>query len=543
MTNKSVPTYPVYQLLDRSAQDFPDNKAFDFLGKSFSWKELHSASNAFAKGLQLAEVKQGTKIGLFLPNCPQFLIAYYGALKAGMTVVNYNPLYSERDLAFQIEDSETDILVTLDLTATYDKAAIMLDQTRLQHIVVCRFIDVLPFPKNLLFPVLKSREIANWPRNDDHSGFDDIIANDGIPEPVAVDVRNDVALLQYTGGTTGQPKGAMLTHQNLSANVEQCLIAFDGVKMGQEKMLAVIPFFHVFAMTVAMNLAVRIGAEIIATPRFEMNDTLKIIHKKKPTCFPAVPAIYNGIANCPQRKKYNLTSLDRCISGGAPLPVDVKKTFESETGCILVEGYGLTETSPVAAVNPLNGLNKAASIGLPLTNTKLILIDPDTGEKVKLGDKGEVCIKGPQVMKGYWKNEEATKDCFYDDGYFRTGDIAYEDEDGYFFIVDRIKDLIITNGYNVYPRHVEEAIYDHPDVEECIVGGLPDKDRGEIVKAWVKLKDGIDPMTQDDMIAFLKDKLAPMQMPKKIEFRDTELPKTMIGKLSRKDVIAEELGS
>ena len=535
----TIPIYPVYELLDNAARDFPKNKGFDFLGKSMTWRELSDAANAFAKGLQDAEVKKGTKIGLLLPNCPQFLVAYYGALKAGMTVVNYNPLYAERDLAHQIEDSETDIMVTLDLTATYDKAAAMLDQTRLGHIIVCRFVDVLPFPKNILFPVLKSRDVATWPRDDRHVDFDDMLANDGKPKPVKINVKNDVALLQYTGGTTGVPKGAMLTHQNLSANTEQCLVAFDGVEMGTEKMLGAIPFFHVFAMTVVMNLAVRIGAEIIAIPRFDLNDTLKLIHKKKPTCFPAVPAIYNAIANSPRRKKYDLTSLKRCISGGAPLPVDVKKTFEAETGCVLVEGYGLTETSPVASVNPLSGVNKPASIGLPLADTNIKLVNPEDAREVKLGEKGEVCIKGPQVMKGYWNNPDATKETFYDDNYFRTGDIAYEDKDGYFFIVDRIKDLIITNGYNVYPRHVEEAIYDHADVEECIVGGLPDQKRGEIVKAWVKLKDG-KTLSQDEMLAFLKDKLSAIEMPKKIEFRDTELPKTMIGKLSRKDVIAQE---
>lgn len=537
---QTVSTYPLYTLLDNAAKDFPKKRAFDFLGKHFTWQELSDAANAFAKGLQLAEVKKGTKIGLLFPNCPQSLIAYYGALKAGMTVVNYNPLYAEKDLAHQIEDSQTDIIVTLDLTATYDKAAKMLKETRLKHIIVCRFTDALPFPKNLLFPVLKSKEIASWPRDDHHTDLDDLLANDGKPEEVKIDVKKDVALLQYTGGTTGTPKGAMLTHQNLSANAEQCLIAFDGVEMGKEKMLAVIPFFHVFAMTVAMNLAVRIAAEIVATPRFDLGDTLKIIDKKKPTCFPAVPAIYNGIAHAPNRAKYDLTSLNKCISGGAPLPVDVKKTFEAETGCVLVEGYGLTETSPVAAVNPINGVNKAGSIGLPVADTDIKLMDPDTGKEVTLGEKGEVCIKGPQVMPGYWQNEEATKDSFYKGGYFRTGDIAYEDEDGYFFIVDRIKDMIITNGYNVYPRHVEEAIYDHPKVEECIVGGLPDKDRGEIIKAWIKPKGG-QTITEEEMHSFLKDKLSPMQMPKKIEFRNKELPKTMIGKLSRKDIIEEEL--
>lgn len=537
--NQTIPTYPVYALLDNAARDYPKGRAFDFLGKKLTWTDLSEAANAFAKGLQLAGIEKGDKIGLFLPNCPYFPVAYYGALKAGATVVNYNPLYSERQLEHQIEDSETDIMVTLDLHATYDKAASMLEKTRLKNLVICRFIDILPFPKNLLFPVVKSKEIVTWPRDERHIDFDDLIANNGKPEPVDIDIENDVALLQYTGGTTGVPKGAMLTHANLSANTEQCLIAFDGVQMGREKMLGVIPFFHVFAMTVVMNLAVRIAAEIIALPRFDLDQTIKLIAAKKPTCFPAVPAIYNAIANSPKRAKYDLTSLKRCISGGAPLPVEVKKLFEKETGCILVEGYGLTESAPVACVNPLKGINKAGAIGLPLAGTIIELIDPeDQTTPVKQGEKGELCIRGPQVMKGYWKRSEDTQ-AVLRGGRLHSGDIATMDEDGYFYIVDRIKDLIITNGYNVYPRHIEEALYLHEAIEECIAGGLPDKNRGEIVKVWIKLKSGKQ-LSESDLRDFLKDKLSNIEMPKRIEFRDEPLPKTMIGKLSRKDIIAEE---
>lgn len=540
-TETTIPTYPLYDLLDNAAREYPKGAAFDFLGKKSTWSEIAQAADAFAKGLQLAGIGKGHKVGLFLPNCPYFLIAFYGALKAGATVVNYNPLYSEMQLEHQIEDSETDIMVTLDLHATYDKAALMLDRTRLKHLVICRFIDALPFPKNLLFPVLKSKDIATWPRDDRHIDLDDLMANDGKPSAVSIDVKNDVALLQYTGGTTGVPKGAMLTHANLSANTEQCLIAFDGVQMGQEKMLGVIPFFHVFAMTVVMNLAVRIAAEIIALPRFDLDQTIKLIAKKKPTCFPAVPAIYNAIANSPKRTKYDLTSLKRCISGGAPLPVEVKKLFEKETGCILVEGYGLTETSPVACVNPLAGVNKPGSIGLPLAGTTIELINPDDKTTpVKTGEKGELCIRGPQVMKGYWKRPEDTDEVLRDGGRLHSGDIATMDEDGYIYIVDRIKDMIIMNGYNVYPRHIEEAVYLHDAVEECIAGGLPDEKRGEIVKVWIKLKVGKS-LTEDELREFLKDKLSSMEMPKQIEFRTEPLPKTMIGKLSRKDIIAEEM--
>ncbi len=541
--SSEIPTYPLYKIVDDAARDFSSQPAFDFLGKKFTWKEIGDTVDAFARGLQEAGVAKGTKIGLLLPNCPQYLVAYYGALKAGMTVVNYNPLYAEDQLEHQINDSETEIMVTLDLKATYDKTAEMLKRTEvLKNVIVCRFVDVLPFPKNLLFPVVKGGEIASWPRDDHHHDFSDFLDNDGKPEPVEIDVANDVALLQYTGGTTGTPKGAMLTHANLSANTEQCLIAFEGVEMGKEKMLGVIPFFHVFAMTVALNLSVRIAAEIIALPRFDLNDTIKLIHKKKPTCMPAVAAIYGALANHKDIGKYDLTSLRKCISGGAPLPVEVKKKFEHVTGCVLVEGYGLTESSPVTHVNPMDGRpNKAGSIGLPVAGTEVKILDPDNPKKEKKqGEKGEICIKGPQVMKGYWQNNEATKNTFAGE-YLRTGDIAYVDEEGYYFIIDRIKDLIITNGYNVYPRHVEEAIYQHHDVEECIVGGLPCDTRGEKVKAWIKLKDG-HKVSEAVLREFLKGKLSKIEMPRDIEFRTEPLPKTMIGKLSRKDIIAEEMG-
>lgn len=540
---KTITTYPLYKLLDDAAKQFPNASGFDFLGKKFKWQELAEAANAFARGLQDAEVAKGTKIGLCLPNCPQYLVAYYGALKAGMTVVNFNPLYALDELEFQINDSKTEIMVTLDLKATYDKVGEMLGRTEcLKHVIVCRFIDVLPFPKNLLFPVVKSRELAAWPRDDRHVDFSDLLNNKADPKPVMINVDDDIALLQYTGGTTGAPKGAMLTHANLAANTEQSLAAFEGVQMGQEKMLGVIPFFHVFAMTVALNLSVRIAAEIIAIPRFDLADTIKLIHKKRPTCMPAVAAIYTAISNYPAIGKYDLTSLKKCISGGAPLPVEIKKKFEDQTGCVLVEGYGLTETSPVTHVNPMDDRpNKAGSIGLPLIGTKAQIVDPETKKEMPVGEKGEICIKGPQVMKGYWNRPDDTANTLRDGEWLHTGDIATCDEDGYFFIVDRIKDLIICNGYNVYPRHVEEAIYQHPDVEECIVGGLPCDKRGEKVKAWIKLKEG-QALSAADLKSFLEDKISAIQMPKEIEFREEPLPKTLIGKLSRKDVIAQELG-
>lgn len=540
-------------VLEQTVMRKGHEQAFDFLGKGYDWATLLSAVNKFAAGLQKHGVKKGQKIGLFLPNCPLSLIAYYGILKTGATVVNYNPLYAHDELAHQIEDSETDIMVTLDLAMLTEKMDKMLCDTRLQHLIIGKFTDMLPFPKNLLFPIVKKADIARIKPSERIIWLDALMDNDGAPAPVEIDPVEDVALLQYTGGTTGTPKGAMLTHMNIYANAVQCYSSFPAPDMrvdgGHEKMLAVLPFFHVFAMTVCLNMAVLAGMEIVTIPRFDLNDALDLIHKKKPKYMPAVPAIFSAMNNHSKIAHYDLSSLEFCISGGAPLPVEIKKRFEEKTGCTVVEGYGLTESSPVVSVNPPFGENVAGSIGLPLPGTIIEIIDPDDKTTaVKLGERGEVCIRGPQVMKGYYNKPNETAGVLRptDDGpngyrmRLYTGDIAIMDERGYTYIVDRIKDLIITNGYNVYPRHVEEAIYQHPNVEECIVAGLPDAGRGEIVKAWIKLKAG-RALTGEELKSFLEDKISKIEMPRKIEFRAEPLPKTMIGKLSRKDIVAQEL--
>jgi long-chain acyl-CoA synthetase len=530
---------PVYALLDETVTKFGNRPAFDFLDKKYTWSEISDLSNRFAAGLQKLGVQKGQKIGLFLPNCPYFLIAYYGILKTGATVVNFNPLYAEKEIAHQISDSEADMLVTLDLELLYAKANKMLHSTRLKKLVLCRFTDILAFPKNILFPVFKAKEKAKVAASDKISWFHDLIQNDGKVQTPAIDPLSDVAVLQYTGGTTGTPKGAMLTHHNVRTNALQSVAWFGNVKHGESKMLGILPFFHVFAMTAVMNFSVATGSEIIAMPRFDINEALKIIAKKKPDYFPAVPAIYSGINNHPNLRKYDISSLKYCISGGAPLPVEVKRIFEKITGCVVVEGYGLTESSPVVCANPIRGENKAGSIGMPLPGTIVEIVDPaDKKTIMPTGERGELCVRGPQVMKGYYNKPAETADVIKD-GRLYTGDIAIMDERGYVYIVDRIKDMIITNGYNVYPRNVEEAIYLHPCVEECIVAGLPDEQRGEIVKAWIKIKPDTT-LSEDDLKKFLADKISKMEIPKLFEFRDKPLPKTMIGKLSRKDILAEE---
>jgi long-chain acyl-CoA synthetase len=405
--------------------------------------------------------------------------------------------------------------------------------------IICPLKDALPWPKNWLYPIVKRKDTAkNIKKDARHIHLKDMLNNNGVFEKVAIDVDEDVALLQYTGGTTGTPKGAMLTHKNIYANTLQGSAWFAGVKPGEDKMLAVLPFFHVFAMTVGMNLSIKNGLEIIALPRFFLDDTLKAITKKKPTLFPAVPAIYTAINNHKKLSKYDLTSIRYCISGGAPLPYEVKTNFEKITGCKLVEGYGLTESSPVAVCNPLESLYKDKSIGLPLPQTEIDIVDPEDKTTLKgVNEPGELCIRGPQVMKGYFNRQADSKDVLRN-GRLYTGDVAYKDEDGYIFIIDRIKDLIITNGYNVYPRKVEEAVYKHPSVEECVAGGLPDDSRGELVKVWVKLRKD-KTLTLEELKTFLADKLAKYEMPRQFEVR-SELPKTMIGKLSRKDLVNED---
>ena len=545
-----IPARSMVEVLEETVAKKPNEQAFDFMGNgtTHTWAQLLDLVNRFAKGLQDQGVKKGDKGGLFLPNCIYVPIAYYAVLKIGATVVNFNPLYAEAELRYQIEDSDTDIFVTLDLALMTDKAVKMLAETRLKKLIVCPFIDILPFPKNILFPLFKAKDRGKVTFNQRIIAYADVIKNEGNPTNVDIDLQEDIAVLQYTGGTTGVPKGAMLTHVNIHANAVQCYSNFPDpnpdVNGGHEKMLAVLPFFHVFAMTVCMNMAVLAGMEIVTIPRFELDQALKLIQKTKPQYMAGVPAIYNAINNHKKLKEFDLSSLNYCISGGAPLPVEVKKKFEAKTGCKVFEGYGLTESTPVATVNPPFGENVAGSIGLPVPQTIIEIIDrEDKVTPMELGDRGELCIRGPQVMKGYYNRPKETDDTLRKtpDGGLRlhTGDVAIMDEDGYIYIVDRIKDLIITNGYNVYPRHVEEAIYQHPSVEECIVAGIPDAQRGEIVKAWIKLKEDRE-LSVEDLKAFMEDKISRIEMPKRFEFRDEPLPKTMIGKLSRKDILEEE---
>ena len=531
---------PVYGLLDHSAEKFGDNICTDFLGKCLTYKEIHGLTNRVAKGLQSLGIGKGKKVGIFLPNTPTFIIFYYAILKTGATVVNYNPLYTVEELEFQVKDSQTELMVTLDLKILFDKVEALLASDTLPKAVICPFKDLLPGMKSFLFGIFKGKELASplqSAQKDRLVYFDGLIDNDGQISSPDIDLEGDIALLQYTGGTTGTPKGAMLSHANLSVNVFQVMAWAPEMIEGEERVMGILPFFHVFAMTAVMNYGIGMAAKIILMPKFELNQGLKLIHAQKPTIMPGVPTLYNAMMNHPKLSQYDLSSLKFCISGGAPLPIEVKREFERLTGCQLVEGYGLSETSPVASCNPTRGPVREGSIGLPVPQTIISIRSlEDPLEEVALGEKGELCIYGPQVMKGYWNKPEETENVFAGD-FLRTGDVGYMDDEGFTYIVDRLKDLILCSGYNVYPRQIEEAIYQFPAVEEVTVIGIPDEYRGEAPKAFVKLKPGMS-ASVEDIFEFLKPKLNKIEMPEEIEFRD-ELPKTMIGKLSKKELRAE----
>jgi len=533
----AIAATPVGTILDEAVRRFPESSALDFLGRRTTYRELGRLVELAARGFQQLGVKKGTRVGLCLPNTPYFVICYFGVLKAGGVVVNYNPLYVERELRHQITDSGTTIMVTLDIKQIYPKVAAMLDETCLERIVLCSMSDALPGVMSLLFNVLKRSELAETPTDLHHVPFERLLANDGKLKPVEIDPKRDVAVLQYTGGTTGTPKGAMLTHANITANTDQLSRWVPDIHYGQEKMLVVLPLFHVFAMTVGMNLGIAFGAELILLPRFELAQVLKVMVKKRPTLFPGVPTIYTAINGATETGQWDLSSIRYCISGGAPLPVEVRSRFEAKTGCFLVEGYGLSEASPVVSCNPM-GAVKTGAVGIPLPGTVVEIRDPLNPDRLMpAGEKGEICVRGPQVMAGYWQRPAETE-MVLTDGLLRTGDIGYVDEDGYLVLVDRIKEVIISGGFNIYPRVIEEALYQHPAVAEAVVIGIPDPYRGQAPKAFVRLRAN-QAATPEELREFLAGYISRIELPKQIEIR-SELPKTMVGKLSKKELVAEE---
>ncbi len=533
------PKIPLFSLLDRTTEHFPEAVAASFFGKKIRYRELQAFTRKMADILFHLGIRKGDRVAIMLPNCPQTVIAYFGALRLGAIVVNTNPLYVAREMVHQFNDAGAETLITLDLF--YEKSKKTMKQTRLKRIIFTGVQDYLPFFLKLLYP-LKAKREKQWveiPKEPGIYKWRDLMkeANERI-ENEKVDT-DDVALFQYTGGTTGVAKGVMLTHKNLVANAYQVRLWIPHAVEGREKTLAVLPFFHVYGMTTAMNFPILMGAEMILIPRFEIKQILQVIHKERPSVFPGVPTMYQAINMMKDVERFDLSSIKYCISGAAPLPLEVMKRFESLTGAKLVEGYGLTEASPVTHANPLEGVIKEGSIGIPFPDTDSKVVDMDTGEDLPVGQAGELCVKGPQVMKGYWNMPEETQQVLTEDGWLKTGDIARMDRDGYFYIVDRKKDMIIAGGYNIYPRDIDEVLFTHPKIQDAVTVGVPDPYRGETVKAFIVLKPG-ETATEEEIIAFCREKLARYKVPKLVEFRD-ELPKSLVGKVLRKVLREEEI--
>lgn len=534
-------------MFSTAVKTFSHRPCLSFMGRKYTYAETGDMVDRFAKGLQGMGIGKGARVGLCLPNTPFYVVAYHGILKAGATVVNFNPLYAEKEIAHQIKDSGVEAMVTLNVRQIQPKIEKMLDTTQLKTIIVCNLLEALPPAQGFALRVLDavkgllgSGDIVHGEEDARHVFFSSLLNNDGRFSPVDIAI-DDVAVLQYTGGTTGVPKAAMLTHANLTANVAQAKAWFSSGngESDRVKMLAVLPFFHVFCMTVQMNMSLDSGMELVMLPKFELKSLLSTIDRERPQIFAGVPTLYKAIADFSRVRRYDLSSLKLCVSGGAPLPDTIKKAWKDLTGLDLVEGYGLSETSPLASANPIHGVKKAGSIGLPMPATEFRIVDlKHPAADTSLTARGEICIRGPQVMKGYWNQPEETAQTIDADGFLHTGDVGYIDEDGYIFIVDRIKDMIIASGFKVFPRKVEDAILQHPAVAETMVAGVPDEYRGETVKAWVVLKEG-QFVDAEGMKVFLDDKLAAYEMPKIIEFRQS-LPKTLIGKPDRKALLASE---
>jgi long-chain acyl-CoA synthetase len=533
------PDVPLHELLTRTANLYPKNTAIVFYGKTITYKELETLTNKFATALNDLGVKKTDRIALLLPNIPQYIISYYGALKAGATVTAISPLSKEREIMHQLNDSEAETIVALDVFFPAIKN--IWNHTTLKRVIIAKMKEYLPSTKaffGTLLGKVPSRKVEKQPS----VYFFKELTEKHPPNPptVKINPRSDLAALQYTGGTTGIPKGAMLTHYNLVTNAVMCA-EWLTARTSQEVFLTVLPLFHIYGMTTSMNAAIYIAGTMVLLPRFHPTDVLKAIEQYGVTIFCGVPTMYTVLVNHPHITKYKLSTIKFCISGAAPLPPEVQRKFMKITGGVLVEGYGLTESSPVTHCNPLDPTMKTVkigSIGIPWPDTEAKIVDIKTGKKEQPpGKVGELVVKGPQVMLGYWNMPEDTA-AVLKDGWLYTGDVGKMDEDGYFFITDRKKDLIKYKGYSVYPRELEDVLYEHPAVKLCAVVGKPDETSGEIPKAFVVLKEGAK-ATEKELIQFVKDRVAPYKAIREIEFRK-ELPTSLVGKVLRRTLREEE---
>lgn len=535
---QTFPPMSLVEMFERSATAHPEAPLIDFYGRHYSYAQVRDGVRRVACGLTALGVRKGDRVGLFLPNVPHYVAAYYGAMMAGATVVNFSPLYTAAELEHQVEDSGTTILFTLTAKALLPTALEVLENSSLQTLVVGSIAGALPPVKSLLFRMFKSAETAPRPADDPRIiPFSKLIANKGDCPMPQIDPDKDIALLQYTGGTTGQPKGAMLSHQNLTANARQVQM-MDPKPGTEDRIIGVLPFFHVFANTCALNRTVLNGGEIVMLPRFDAAQVLAAMQRTKVTALPGVPTMYQALLDNPETRKVDFSSLRLCISGGAPLPLEVKEKFEALTGAKLVEGYGLTESSPVVCSNPYEGLNKTGTVGQPVPGTRVRVVDrEDPTKDAPDGVPGELTFAGPQIMKGYWQRPDADREVFVGE-WLRTGDVGYVDEDGYVKIVDRLKDMIAVGGFKVFPSQIEAVLYHHPAVKEALVIGVPDSYHGECPKAFVSLQEGAT-IDGEALKAWLNPQLGKHERVGSVEVR-LNLPKTLVGKLSRKELVAEE---
>ncbi len=534
----NYPEASLYTLFNETAHKYSLQTASHFMGAEMTYHELLSQVHSFAAALAKLGLKKGDRVAIHLPNCPQFVIAYYAIFAIGAIAVPCNPMYVARELQHQLNDSGARAIITL--TRFYKLVKNVQPQTGLRYLIVTSIKDY--FPKLLGFLYTLAKEKKEGDRVDIESGdysFVNLLAEHRGQMPPRVEVlTTDHAVFLYTGGATGVSKGAILQHRNLIANALQVKAWCTDYVDGKESLLALLPFFHSYGMTTCLNLGLLNGAKVIMMPRFVLGDVLKVIDRQKPTLFPGVPTMYVAINNAPNLQKYDIKSIRVCISGAAPLPVEVQHQFEKNTGGKLVEGYGLSETSPVTHCNPIFGKRKDGSIGLPLPDTEYKIVDLETGEReLPVGEIGELVIRGPQVMEGYLNMPEETAQNLRD-GWVYTGDIARADEEGYTFIVDRKKDMLIAGGFNVYPRDIEEILYTHPKIKEAAVAGITDPYRGETLKAYIVLKEG-ENLTAEEVLKFCKENLAAYKVPKLVEFRD-DLPKTLVGKILRRVLREEE---
>jgi len=551
------PEMSAFEMLEQAVQRFPDSPAVAFpvapMARSLTYRQLMDEVEQMSRALAAIGVKKGDRVGLLLPNSPHFVVAHFALQRLGAITVGNNPLYTKRELTHQLKDAGVEILITLDLL--YPLVEAVGGEVGLRKVIVGKVGDYLGFPINKLAPLKQKREAKHegrrWPPvppGADVTWWADLMKGDhpDVP-PAEVNPREDVAALVYTGGTTGLSKGAMLTHANIVSNAAQTAAWFTGIEEGEEGIMAILPFFHSYGLGAIMGVGVYKGLKLVLLPRFELDMALKAVEKERPTLFPGVPRIFIAINESPDTAKHDLSSIRSCFSGAAPLPVAVAEKFEEITGGRLVEGYGLTETSPVTHINPLDDKRRFGTIGLPIPDTDCKLVDIDDPEKEVEGEdqEGELCIAGPQIMKGYWNRPEETEDMIrvHRDGirWLHTGDIAKMDPDGYFRIVDRKKDMVIVSGFNVYPTDVEQVLYRHPKIQKVSVVGIPDEKTGEAVKAFVVLKEG-QRATEDEIKEWARDPehgLTGYRAPRHVEFRD-ELPETMVGKVLRRVLVEEE---